>query len=56
MVDSIGLNKINSVPKTKPVSYKKTKKSKRDSEEDKQNSKGNTEEKKRIGINVDERC
>jgi hypothetical protein len=56
MVDSIGLNKINSIPKTKSVSYKKTKKSKRDSEEDTQNSKGNAEDKKRVGVNVDERC
>lgn len=56
MVDSVGLNKINSISKTKSISYKKTKKSKRDSEEDKQKSKGNAEDKKRVGINIDERC
>ena len=56
MVDSVGLNKINSIPKTKSVAYNKTDKSKRDPDRDKQKSKKNEEDKKRVGTNIDERC
>lgn len=34
MVDSVGLNKIYSVPKARSTAYKKTEKSNRDSEQD----------------------
>lgn len=56
MVDSIGLNKINSIPKTRPTASKKTEKSKQDSEKNKKRSKNGEEEKKRVGVNIDERC
>jgi hypothetical protein len=56
MVDSIGLNKINAIPKTKPLAHKKTEKPKRDSEKNEKHSNNEAEEQKRIGINIDEQC
>jgi hypothetical protein len=56
MVDSIGLNKIHSIPKTRSTAYKKTEKSKQDQEQNKKGTKDKREEKKRIGLNVDELC
>ena len=56
MVDSIGLNKIRSIPKARSIARKKTERSKQDSEQNRKGSKGEKEEKKRIGINIDERC
>jgi len=58
MVDSVGLNKIYSVPKARATAYKKTEKSKRDSEQDENGSKDTEKDKnkKRVGINIDEQC
>lgn len=60
MVDSVGLNKIYSVPKARSTTYKKTEKSNRDSEQDEKgskNTKKDTEkDKKRVGANIDELC
>jgi len=56
MVDSVGLNKIHSIPKTRSTAYKKTEKSKQDPEQNKKGTKDKEEEKKRIGLNVDELC
>lgn len=56
MVDPIGLNKIHSIPKTRSTAYKKTEKSKQDPEQDKKGGRDKKEDKKRIGINIDERC
>jgi len=56
MVDSIGLNKIHSIPKTRSTVNKKAEKSKQDSEQNRKGSKEGGKEKKRIGINIDERC
>lgn len=56
MVDSIGLNKVYSVPKARSTTYKKTEKSKRDSEQDEKGSKNTKKDKKRVGANIDELC
>jgi len=56
MVDSVGLNKIYSVPKARATAYKKTEKSKRDSEQDENGSKDTEKNKKRVGVNIDEQC
>jgi hypothetical protein len=55
VVDSVGLNKINSIPKTRSVKHKTAKKTESGSEKDSQSSKKKKEE-KRIGGNIDEVC
>lgn len=56
MVDSVGLNKIYSISKARSTSYKKTEKSKQDSEQNGKGSKDTEEDKKRVGTNIDEQC
>lgn len=56
MVDSIGPNKINAIPKTKLLTRKKTEKPERDPEKDEKHSSDEDEEQKRVGINIDEQC
>lgn len=56
MVDPIGLHKINAIPKTRSLAHKKTEKTKRDSEKNEKDPKSEAEEKKRVGVNIDERC
>ena len=55
MVDSVGLNKVYSIPKTRSVAHKKAERSKSDPEREEQTSK-KKQEKKRIGGNIDEVC
>lgn len=55
MVDSIGVTKVNSISKTRPVSHKKAKKTESGPEKDPESSKKKQEE-KRVGGNIDEVC
>lgn len=56
MVNSVGLNKIYSIPKARSIAYKKAEKSKQDSEQNRKDSKDTEEDKKRVGTNIDEQC